>query len=162
MELINKHNKQNKVWNVMLNLDPDGYDSDGSINFTVTSSMLQQQIVDEVRSAEREVIRLGGNHMIVRDPKYIRYLKSQPCLLTGARGGDGDPIDPMHIGTAGKAIKVSDTEALPVRHSLHTHAHQHGEVSMFRKFAPDWLIREALRAYAREMYLNWKLDEKNE
>ena len=92
---------------------------------------------------------------MIRDRKYLDSLRSQPCILTGRRGDDYESVDPMHIGTAGKGLKSSDDEALPVTHSMHVLAHQKGEVSMLRQHAPDWLIREAFRAYARELYSQW-------
>lgn len=92
---------------------------------------------------------------IIRDRKYLDSLRSQSCILTGRSGDEYEAIDPMHIGTAGKGIKSSDDEALPITHSLHLLAHQKGEVSMLRKYAPDWLIRAAFRAYARELYRDY-------
>ena len=92
----------------------------------------------------------------VRDDAYLKWLRDQPCILTGWTATETSAVDPMHIGTLGKSIKSSDDEALPVRHEFHAFGHQHGEMSMFRKQMPDWLIREALRAYAREMYREYK------
>jgi hypothetical protein len=93
---------------------------------------------------------------ILRDRKYLDWLRRQTCIVTGLRGSEHDAVDPAHIGTLGKGIKSPDDEALPLLHSMHAEAHQHGEISMFRKHAPDWLIRAALRAYARELYRSWK------
>lgn len=92
----------------------------------------------------------------VRDQKYLDWLKTQPCLLTGRSPCDYDAVDPLHIGTRGKSLKSGDDEAIPVLHSLHNLGHCKGEVSMLRKHAPDWLIRDAFRAYAREFYTAWK------
>ena len=89
---------------------------------------------------------------VLRDRAYLDWLRTQPCIITGHRGTEHESVDPMHIGTLGKGIKSPDNEALPVGHSLHARAHQVGEVTFFRQNAPDWLIREAMRAYAREMY----------
>jgi hypothetical protein len=86
-------------------------------------------------------------------------LRTQTCVLTGQRGDDHNSVIPMHIGTAGKGLKSPDDEALPVMHSLHRSGHNHGEVSMLRKNAPDWLIREAFRAYARQLYQEWKNEQ---
>lgn len=94
---------------------------------------------------------------VVRDRKYLDWLRDQPCLLTGRRATEQDAVDPVHIGTFGKAIKTDD-EAIPVLHSLHSEGHSGGEISMFRAHAPDWLLRDALRAYARELYRGWKND----
>ena len=92
----------------------------------------------------------------IRNRAYLDYLRTQPCILTGLRAVDNDAVDPMHIGTRGKSLKSSDDEAVPVRHSLHALGHQMGEVSMLRQHAPDWLIREAFRAWAREQYRAWQ------
>ena len=91
----------------------------------------------------------------VRDREYLDHLRTQPCILTGESATEYEAIDPMHIGTLGRGIKSSDDETLPVRHSLHDLAHRSGEVSMLRKYAPDWLIREAFRAYARALYAEY-------
>ena len=92
----------------------------------------------------------------VRDRKYLDWLRTQPCIITGCCE---DAIDPMHIGTYGKGLKSSDDQVLPVGHRYHRLAHQNGEITMFRKHAPNWLLRAALRAYAREMYREWKNHE---
>lgn len=97
--------------------------------------------------------------MIIRDREYLDGLRDERCLFTGLKGSDYDAIDPMHIGTAGKGIKSSDDEVLPVLHSIHAKAHQIGEVTVIRQMAPDWLIREMARAYARELYKEKKDDD---
>lgn len=88
----------------------------------------------------------------VRDRQYLNWLRDQPCILTGWRATESSAVDPMHVGTLGKGIKSSDDEALPVWHALHVAAHNHGEISMFRKQLPDHVLRDALRALAREYY----------
>ncbi len=92
----------------------------------------------------------------VRDRKYPDSLRDQPCILTGWTATEEFAVDPMHIGTLGKGIKSSDDEALPVRHEYHVRGHNEGEISMFRKHAPDWLLREALREYARRLYREYR------
>jgi len=91
----------------------------------------------------------------LRDRKYLDWLRTQPCVLTGWRGSDYEGVDPAHIGTRGKGLKSSDDEVLPIRHSLHVEGHNGGEMTMFRKHLPDDVLREALRAYARELYRNY-------
>lgn len=92
----------------------------------------------------------------IRDRKYLDWLHTQRCIITGLHS---ELIDPMHLGTRGKGLKSSDDEALPVHHNLHLEAHQKGEVAMLRKHAPDSLIRDAFRALARAMYQEWKNGE---
>jgi hypothetical protein len=91
----------------------------------------------------------------IRDRKWLDFLRTQPCVLTGWAATEWDAVDPMHIGTLGRGIKSGDDEALPVKHSLHVRAHNEGEITMFRKHAPDWLIREAMRLYAKKMYQDY-------
>lgn len=91
----------------------------------------------------------------IRDRHYLDWLRTQPCILTGWTATEDSAVDPIHIGTLGKGIKSSDDEALPVRHEFHVRGHNEGEMSMFRKHAPDWLLREALRAYARNFYQDY-------
>ena len=95
-------------------------------------------------------------HNPIRNRKYLDWIRQQPCVISGLRGNHFETVDPAHIGTLGKGIKSGDDEVLPLRHSYHVEGHQSGEISMFRKYAPDELIRDALRAYAREQYREWK------
>lgn len=92
----------------------------------------------------------------VRDRRYLDYLRTEPCIVTGLRASESDAVDPVHIGTAGKASKTHDSEALPILHSVHREMHQHGEMTVLRRMLPDWLLRECLRAYARDLYRQWK------
>lgn len=93
---------------------------------------------------------------MIRDRKYLDALRFERCILTGAYGNENEAVEAAHIGTAGRGVKSPDNEALPMLHSLHVRCHQKGEVSTLRELAPDWLIREAFRAYARELYAAWK------
>jgi hypothetical protein len=100
---------------------------------------------------------------VLRDRKYLDWLRTQPCIITGARKSSAWPlvsqsVDPLHVGTAGKGLKSPDDETLPVSHSLHMEGHQSGEMTMFRKHMSDSLLRECLRAYAREMYQEYLAD----
>ena len=96
----------------------------------------------------------------LRHRAYLDWLREQPCIITGFAGNENEAVDPAHIGQAGMGAKSSDDEALPVRHSIHQLMHDKGELKIYREQMPDWLLREALRAYAREFYRNWKDDNK--
>lgn len=92
---------------------------------------------------------------IIRDRKYLDWLRDQRCLITGkTTAAHKEPIDPVHIGTAGKGLKASDDEALPISHSIHALMHLHGEMTTLRQLLPDDVLRSALRALAHEMYRN--------
>lgn len=92
----------------------------------------------------------------IRDEAYLVFLRGERCILTGLPAQPNDSVVAMHVGTLGKGIKSSDAETLPILNSLHREGHQHGEVSMLRKHAPDDVIRAAFRALARERYRAWK------
>jgi len=95
----------------------------------------------------------------VSDRKYLDWLRTQRCILTGQYGNDYDAVDPCHVGTRGRGLKTDD-EVLPILHSLHSAAHASGEISLLREKAPDSLLREAFRALARENYKEWKDGER--
>ncbi len=89
---------------------------------------------------------------IIRDQDYLDFLKTERCLFTGMEG-----CDPAHIGTLGRGIKRSDDEAIPLHYALHRFVgHQSGEISMIRREIPNWLLRQCLRLYAKQMYREWK------
>ena len=92
---------------------------------------------------------------IIRDRKYLDYLRTQPCLICGRRTGPDMTVEPAHIGTAGKGLKSPDSEAIPLCHEHHLEAHQRGEITFMRERLPDIVMRQALRAYARDEYLKW-------
>lgn len=105
----------------------------------------------------RRPARMGVREpSVIRDQKYREWIKEQRCIVTGQPPTEWDGTDPMHIGTAGKGLKSNDNEILPVRHSFHRIAHSHGEMTMFRKHLPDAVLRQALRALAREMYQEYR------
>ena len=93
---------------------------------------------------------------VVRDRAYLDWLRTQPCILTGQRGNDSEAVDPAHIGQAGMGMKAGDDLALPIVHSAHVAMHNIGEITILRQYSPDWLLREAFRAYAREQYRLYK------
>ena len=96
---------------------------------------------------------------IIRDRKYLDWLHTQPCVLTGQYGHEHETIDPAHIG-AFKGMKRSDDEALPILHRFHDIGHRQGEMTMWRENMPDSLLREVLRAYAREVYRQYEREQR--
>ena len=89
----------------------------------------------------------------IRDREYLDYLRTCSCVISGRRGDD---VDPAHIGTLGRGVKFHDWGALPLDHDLHMTAHQMGELSFWRENLSDDDLRAALRAWAHEMYREWK------
>lgn len=88
---------------------------------------------------------------MLRDRKYLDSIHDERCLICGQT-----PCDPAHIGTAGKSIKSPDNESLPLCNRCHSAAHREGEISYLRGHLPTAVLREALRAYGRELYQTWR------
>ena len=100
---------------------------------------------------------------MLRDRKYLDALREMRCILTEKKGHpDVETVDPAHIGTAGKGIKSPDSEALPIMHSFHQLMHEKGEMTVLRELLPDNILRDALRAYARERYYRWRNSQQKE
>lgn len=94
--------------------------------------------------------------VIVRDRKWLDTLRTYPDLITGNYGDEYESVVPAHVGTLGKGIKSSDDEALNLLDRWHKLQPVMGEMSMYRTYLPDDVLRDALRAYAREMYQKYK------
>lgn len=96
---------------------------------------------------------------LIRDKAYLKWVRSQPCCITGRMGDD---IDPAHIRYGlggGVGLKSSDDTTLPLSNNLHRYSHDIGEISFWlEKITPDLLMR-SLKALARENYRNY-LEEK--
>lgn len=91
-----------------------------------------------------------------RDRRYLDALRSEPCIICGLHATPDNPVEAAHVGTAGKGLKSPDSEALPMHHTHHSMAHQMGEMTYLRANLPADVLREALRAYGRERYREWK------
>ena len=92
---------------------------------------------------------------IHRDPAYLKWLRGEPCIISGTRANVSESVVAAHIGTMGTGIKSHDWWALPMLNSTHQRCHNEGEISVLRMEAPDWLIRAAFRAYAKEIYAEY-------
>ena len=69
----------------------------------------------------------------------------------------GNPtVEAAHISTAGKGIKSSDDETIPLSHEHHAKAHSLGEVRYLFDHLPLSILRTMLKMYAREIYRTWK------
>lgn len=92
----------------------------------------------------------------LRDEKYLLHLRTQPCLISGLYAHDGESVVPCHIGTRGRGIKSDDSLAFPLLNRFHVMQPEMGEISMYRKHLPDYVFLLCLKAYARELYREYK------
>ena len=56
-----------------------------------------------------------------KDPKYLAWIRKQPCVTTGKT-----PCEAHHTETGGMGMKGSDYSALPLCHTEHKLCHQVG------------------------------------
>jgi hypothetical protein len=77
-----------------------------------------------------------SKHKNYRNPQYLKWIRSQDCLVSGAKAQCAH-----HVGlrtNGGKGIKPSDYFCIPLTHDYHTlglHAlHMIGEESFFKQF----------------------------
>lgn len=86
-----------------------------------------------------------------RDPKYLAWLRKQPCAFCGA----APPSEVSHHGRHGIAIKASDHLALPSCRRCHARHHQGGSPHLrFDNVTPDERrgFFEAMAAKLRERW----------
>jgi len=100
------------------------------------------------------VFRKRPKRGVLDDKAYLIWLRDQPCVFTGQRATENELVVAAHVGTAGKGLKTDD-HAIPVLDSIHKEMHR-GEITALKKWMPDWLVREAMRAWAEREYRRWK------
>ena len=89
---------------------------------------------------------------MVSTKEYIKYIKSQPCLVCG-----NSPVDPDHLETRGMGGKgkkgtitghIIDFTTIPLCRTHHTERHSHGTKDMNSKYRID-LWKEAFKLLRR-------------
>ncbi len=96
----------------------------------------------------------------LRNRRYLDWLRTQPCIVTGMYGNEFNAVDPAHIranGSGGMGVKPADDLALPLLHSEHVRQHQIGEITYWLDtFSVNpGLMMEAVQALARQKYQEW-------
>jgi hypothetical protein len=74
-----------------------------------------------------------------RDKKYMAWIRSQPCLISGC---DFDNVaHHVHLpGEGGIGMKVSDYYTVPLRAEIHVLLHQTGEMAFWDRHGIDPII----------------------
>ena len=82
-----------------------------------------------------------------KDPAYLRWVRKQPCVITGRT-----PCEAHHTETGGMGMKGSDYSALPLYHTEHRRCHQVGEFTFWMESAnyTEQLIIDHLVRYIKE------------
>lgn len=104
---------------------------------------------------------------LLRDRKWLDAQHNYRCLFTGAESCESGSVVPCHIGTAGRGLKSSDDETLPLlwifnatRNPVGYHPEWRSEVEMLRVCPPDDVVLRAYRALGRELYQAFKRGER--
>ena len=79
-----------------------------------------------------------------KDPKYLAWVRKQPCVITGRT-----PCEAHHTETGGMGMKGSDYSALPLYHTEHAICHQIG-TGRFWRIDIKQLIIDHLVRYIKE------------
>jgi len=92
------------------------------------------------------MIRADPKPVTDKDPKYLAWIRKQPCVITGRT-----PCEAHHTQTGGMGMKGSDYSAIPMHHSEHMKCHQLGEKTFWLEmWIVDKLIIEHLVRYIKE------------
>lgn len=97
----------------------------------------------------------------VDDEAYRRYLRTQPCVVSGYEASDmgGPGVDPSHIsfGNHARGMKADIWHCLPLRHDLHLKCDAGNQAAFWQSaFNEDpWLCMEAVKALSRWKYMQW-------
>ena len=75
-----------------------------------------------------------------KDPAYLRFIRKQPCVITGRT-----PCEAHHTQTGGIGMKGSDYSALPLHHSEHQRCHQVGSETFWRYDVKQLIIDHLIK-----------------
>ena len=83
-----------------------------------------------------------------KDPKYLAWIRKQPCVITGKT-----PCEAHHTQTGGIGMKGNDYSALPLHHAEHQRCHQVGARTFWGiiVYDLDRLIIDHLVRYIRSV-----------
>ena len=85
--------------------------------------------------------------MNMKDPKYLQWIRSRPCIFESARCQG--PTEAHHATGAGMGLKTSDRSAMPLC-TLH-HRQRHDHTGPFHK-----MTKAERRCWEREMVVKYQ------
>ena len=88
-----------------------------------------------------------------RDRRYLDYLRTCPCVVTGRYATESMAVDPAHIGPHGMGQKTDDYYAIPLLHEVHQRCHQQGESTV--------LAGEPVLFWPWQMLRSYELSDKD-
>lgn len=114
-------------------------------------------MIHKVKKFNR-IVKDGAIH---RDRKFLDWLRTQECFVTGMKTNESHGVDPAHTGVGGRGLKGPDMHALPLAHSLHLEGHNGGVARMWcRVFMENpAVLNDLLSFYAENYYYAKYLEE---
>ena len=94
----------------------------------------------------------------LRDRKWLDFLQTQPCIVTGLKGAE--PAHLRLLGAGGTGVKPPDNLVLPLHHELHRRQSTEGEGAVWLWCAneyPEFYFR-LLRDEAKRRYQMWRAE----
>ena len=92
---------------------------------------------------------------LVRDPKYRKWLKTQPCIVCG-KSGETEAAH-IRIGAhAGKGEKPGDDSCVPLCSACHREQHNIGEYTFWDLYVNLAMMLQAWRRYEYARYQEGK------
>lgn len=92
----------------------------------------------------------------IRDRKYLDWVRTQPCLVTGR--ADVEPAHLRLLGEGGVGMKPGDNLVLPLHYEIHRRQSSEGEGAVWIWCAneyPEFLFR-LLQNEAKRRYQMWR------
>jgi len=80
-----------------------------------------------------------------KDPAYLRWIRKQPCVITGKT-----PCEAHHTETGGIAMKGSDYSAVPLYYTEHRRHDIVGKKTFWRIYDLEKIIEDLLARYEKE------------
>ena len=102
---------------------------------------MEQMVQDDQLSRAKDI--LGKARKPARDKKYLNYIRSLPCCVSGLKVN----VHAHHIKGHGTGVKGSDYGAIPLTSTLHHELHAIGKESFSNKYRVN-LWEEAAQCLA--------------
>ena len=93
------------------------------------------------RSRKRKRASAVGKHW--ENPKYLEWVKTQPCVLTGQPADEAHHLIGLH-GTGAMGMTAPDFMTMPVTRGAHQQIHEKPELQAFQAL---WVLQPLEKAF---------------
>lgn len=96
----------------------------------------------------RRLTDFRGKPLKTSDQKYLKFIRSQPCVITGVTG----TLDAHHVLLKSQRREPLDYLTVPLRHDLHMELHNSGVQTFEQKYCI------CLQACAVALFIKYVMD----